>query len=420
MVTKRKVTKRKFNTFIPILLLALAAVPVIGGMVRLVQLSGATIDFLPESERILAAANTAFILHIVSSVFYIVVGAFQFSHNIRRRWPKWHRKMGMVVGVAGLFAAISALWLTLFFPPAANDNALLYIIRLIVAPAMAGFIVLGIIDAKRRRFDQHRAWMMRSYALGAGAGTQVLLLGPWTLLSEPDVMTRAILMGSAWVINLIIAEWFIAKKKKRKPKNKFWNWIANFYAKQPIEDPDSYERKLDITAKLLRPDMRILEFGCGTGGTALRHAAHVKEIRAVDYAPRMIEIARQNQQAAGIENVSFTVGDLHTFAPGQVRYDGVFAMSILHLVDDRDAALGKFRSLLRPGDLFVSSTKCIGDETKLLKYLTPIGMALGIFPTVRVFTTVELCASIKAAGFDIEQQWKPGRGKATFIVAKAR
>lgn len=413
-------TTRKFNTLVPILLLALMAAPVLGGGMRLVQLSGATIDFLPESERILAAAHTVFVLHIVSSAFYVVVGAFQFSHDIRRRWPNWHRKMGMVVAVAGLSAAISALWLTLFFPPAANDNAVLHAIRLIVAPAMAGFIVLGIIDAKRRQFDQHRAWMMRSYALGAGAGTQVLLLGPWTLLSEPGVMTRAILMGSAWAINLIIAEWFIAKNPNLKPRNKFWNWIADFYAKQPIEDPDSYERKLEITAKFLRPDMRILELGCGTGGTALRQAARVKEIHAVDYAPRMIEIARQNQQPAGIENVSFTVGDLHTFTPGQVRYDGVFAMSLLHLVDDRDAALGKFRSLLRPGDLFVSSTKCIGDETKLLKYLTPIGMALGLFPTVRVFTTVELCASIKAAGFDIEQQWKPGRGKATFIVAKAR
>ncbi len=62
----------------------------------------------------------------------------------------------------------------------------------------------------------------------------------------------------------------------------------------------------------------------------------------------------------------------------------------------------------------------MGDETKLLKDLTPIGMALHIFPTVRVFTTVELFASIKAAGFDIEQQWKPSRGKATFIIAKAR
>jgi len=415
------VTQSKFNELVPTLLIALAAVPVFGGAMRLAQLSGATIGFLPESERILAAANPAFVLHIVSSGFFLVVGAFQFSHSIRRTWPMWHRKTGLVVAAAGLFAALSALWLVLFFPSAANDNTLLHAIRLIVAVAMAGFILLGIVNAKRRSLDRHRAWMMRGYALGAGAGTQVLLLGPWSFLfSEPEVMTRATLMGCAWAINLLIAEWFIHKKPSRKPSNKFWNWIARFYAKQPIADLDSYERKLDITAGFLRPDMRILELGCGTGGTALRHAAHVKEIHAVDYAPRMIEIAKQKQQAVGAKNVSFSVGELHTFAPGQVRYAGVFAMSLLHLVDDRDVALARIRSLLRPGDLFVSSTKCVGDERKLVKYFAPIGVALSLLPMVRIFTTEELSASIMAAGFDIEHQWKPGRGKATFIVAKAR
>jgi len=412
---------RRFNTVVPILLLALAAVPVLGGVMRLVQLSGATIDFLPESDRILAAANPPFVLHIVGSGFFLVAGAFQFSHSIRRRWPMWHRKMGIVVAAAGLLAALSALWLALFFPPAVDDNALLHAIRLVVAPAMAGFILLGIVHAKQRRLDRHRAWMMRGYALGAGAGTQALLLGPWGFLfSEPGVMTRAILMGSAWAINLLIAESFIAKKPKRKPSNRFWNRIASFYAKQPIADPDSYERKLEITAGFLRPDMRVLEFGCGTGGTALRHAARVKKIGAVDYAPRMIEIAKQNQRAAGIKNVSFMVGELHSFAPGQVRFDAVFAMSLLHLVDDRDAALAKIRSLLRPGDLFVSSTKCIADEMKLLRYVAPVSKVFSLLPTVGAFTTAELCASIEAAGFNIEHQWKPGRSKATFIIAIAR
>ncbi|MDQ2088724.1 class I SAM-dependent methyltransferase [Marimonas arenosa] len=151
----------------------------------------------------------------------------------------------------------------------------------------------------------------------------------------------------------------------RKPSNRFWNRIANFYARQPIADPASYKRKLEITARFLRPDVRLLEFGCGTGGTALHHAAYVKEIHAIDFASRMIEIAKQNQQAAGVANVSFMVGDLHDFAPGQMRYDGVLAMSLLHLVGDRDAALARVRDQLHPGGLFVSSTKCIGDDGRL-------------------------------------------------------
>jgi ubiquinone/menaquinone biosynthesis C-methylase UbiE len=201
---------------------------------------------------------------------------------------------------------------------------------------------------------------------------------------------------------------------------RFWNRMADRYARQPIADPDAYERKLGLTARFLRPDMRVVEFGCGTGGTALRHAARVTQVDGVDISARMLEIAEARRQEAGVGNVRFMQGDLLGFAPGQVRYDGVFAMSLLHLVADRDAALAKIRSLLGPGDLFVSSTTCIGDTARLVKWIAPIGKALGLFPTLRVFTTAELCASVTAAGFDIVEQWSPGPGKATFIVARAR
>jgi len=205
--------KRKFNASIPALLIALTAIPSLGGALRLAQFSGASINFLPESERILAAASTILVLHILSSGFYCIVGAFQFSDGIRRRWPKWHRRMGTVVAAMGLLVAMTGLWLALFFPPASNDNALLHTIRVIVAPIMGMFIVYGIVDVMRRKLDRHRAWMMRSYALGAGAGTQVLLLGPWMFLfTEPENTTRAILMGCGWAINLVIAEWFIYKR----------------------------------------------------------------------------------------------------------------------------------------------------------------------------------------------------------------
>jgi cyclopropane fatty-acyl-phospholipid synthase-like methyltransferase len=44
--------------------------------------------------------------------------------------------------------------------------------------------------------------------------------------------------------------------------------------------------------------MELLEFGCGTGGTAIIHAPHVKHIRAIDISPRMIEIAKSRAEAA--------------------------------------------------------------------------------------------------------------------------
>jgi hypothetical protein len=58
--------------------------------------------------------------------------------------------------------------------------------------------------------------MMRGYAIGLGAGTQVFTHVPWFLLfGTPDELTRAILMGAGWVINLVVAEWVIRRRPLR-------------------------------------------------------------------------------------------------------------------------------------------------------------------------------------------------------------
>ena len=203
-------------------------------------------------------------------------------------------------------------------------------------------------------------------------------------------------------------------------ESRFWDRIADKYAKSPIADPESYEEKLRLTQQHLRPDMRVLEFGCGTGGTALCHAPFVKEVHAVDVSPRMIAIAEAKQRETGAGNVRFLVDDLRGFTPDRGSYDAILAMSVLHLVLDRDVALAKIRSLLRPGDLFVSSTVCMGDDLKIFKLIAPIGKALRLFPTVRVFTSDALAQSITAAEFEIAHRWKPGPRKATFFIATAR
>ena len=85
----------------------------------------------------------------------------------------------------------------------------------------------------------------------------------------------------------------------------FWNLIANWYAKQRVPDEAVYQEKLRITQGHLRAHMEVLEFGCGTGSTAIVHAPHVRHIRAIDGSSKMIEIARAKADAQGIANVSF-------------------------------------------------------------------------------------------------------------------
>jgi hypothetical protein len=74
-------------------------------------------------------------------------------------------------------------------------------------------IIFGYVAIRRRDIIQHRAWMTRAYAIGMGAGTQVLTLMVGELVAgKPSVFSRALLMGAAWVINLAVAEWSIRKR----------------------------------------------------------------------------------------------------------------------------------------------------------------------------------------------------------------
>ena len=199
---------------------------------------------------------------------------------------------------------------------------------------------------------------------------------------------------------------------------KFWDRHAAGYAKKPVSDEAAYQKKLQITRDYFRPDMEVLEFGCGTGSTALVHAPYVKSIFAIDISPKMIEIARGKAQAAGVDNVTFEVATIEDFDAPDGSFDVVMGHSILHLLADKDAAVAKVHRLLKPGGIFVSSTVCLGDRMAWFKLIAPIGRFLGFFPLVKVITAKDVEESIVAAGFAIDHQWKPGKGISIFIVAK--
>jgi len=74
-------------------------------------------------------------------------------------------------------------------------------------------IVLGYAAIRRGDVIRHRAWMMRGYAIGLGAGTQVLTqLAGALIVGPPSELSGALLMGAGWVINLAVAEWAIRKR----------------------------------------------------------------------------------------------------------------------------------------------------------------------------------------------------------------
>jgi hypothetical protein len=197
-------------------LIVLSAVPVAAGAARITELaSGAEIT--PENVRFFASPLPV-VLHILSASLYSILGAFQFDPGLRRRRPSRHRTAGRLLVPSGLTAALSGLWMAHFYPWPDGDGELLYGLRLLFGSAMVLSILLGAAAIRRRDYAGHGAWMMRAYAIGLGAGTQVLTHVPWILIfGTPGELTRALLMGAGWVINLAVAEGII-RKREAHPK----------------------------------------------------------------------------------------------------------------------------------------------------------------------------------------------------------
>lgn len=200
----------------------------------------------------------------------------------------------------------------------------------------------------------------------------------------------------------------------------FWDRLAKRYARMPVADQAAYETKLEKTRAFLRPDSRVLEFGCGTGSTAILHAPHAAHILAIDYSARMLDIAREKASAAGVRNLSFVQATLAELASPAGSWDVVLGMSILHLVPDRAATLARVHELLKPGAVFISSTICIGDASWLMRVLAPVFRALPLLPSISSLTLKQLQDELKCAGFEIEDCWRPDENKAAFVVARKR
>ncbi|WP_428965793.1 DUF2306 domain-containing protein [Micromonospora fluostatini] len=195
---------------IPAGLLVLSAVPVVAGSLRLAELAGGG-PVLPDGERI-GSAPVPVAVHIVGVTVFSVLGAFQFAPRVRRRHRGWHRAAGRVLIPCGLVAALSGVWLAVFLPRSAVDSDALVVLRVVVGVAMATALLLGFVAVRRRDIARHRAWLIRGYAIGLGAGTQVVTQAVWVGAVDPLTASgKTGALAAAWLINVLVAEWIVRR-----------------------------------------------------------------------------------------------------------------------------------------------------------------------------------------------------------------
>jgi ubiquinone/menaquinone biosynthesis C-methylase UbiE len=160
-----------------------------------------------------------------------------------------------------------------------------------------------------------------------------------------------------------------------------------------------------------------LEFGCGTGGTAVLHAPYVKQIVATDISDNMIAIAEQRAKDANVENIRFQQGTLDQLHNADGSFDMVLGLNVLHLLEDVDEAIDRVHQLLKTDGVFVSSTSLIGEVNVVFRWLISGMQWLGLAPYVSRFTRQQLIEKLRKSGFSIEREWQTSY-ESVFIVAR--
>lgn len=146
------------------------------------------------------------------------------------------------------------------------------------------------------------------------------------------------------------------RKAKLEAADQCWATIARTKIVQE-QAAITVEASLSIIDRV--PDIKgfrnFLDIGCGAGMFAIALAKAFPECRGVAFdLPPMVEVARQNIEAAGIgRRLSVHGGDLSRDEIGH-GYDLIWCSSVLHFVPDLPGTLRKIRSALAPRGVLVS------------------------------------------------------------------
>lgn len=109
----------------------------------------------------------------------------------------------------------------------------------------------------------------------------------------------------------------------------------------------------------LTPDMRALEYGCGTGLVSFELQPDLHHITLADSSSGMLEVLKKKIEVNRIGNMTLIKLDLATDPLPAERYDLIYTSMTLHHVLDTEKILQQFHGLLK-----TSGFLCIADLNK--------------------------------------------------------
>ncbi len=153
------------------------------------------------------------------------------------------------------------------------------------------------------------------------------------------------------------------------------------------------------------PGCRVLDLGCGkgVGSRILREDFQAARVDSLDLDPSMVQGGRTRARAA-------VVGDACALPIADESYDAVFALQVLHHIEDWQSALKEIRRVLRPGGRLYGSETLVG----LLQH--PILGAWMDHPEENRFTERDLLDGLESAAFRLGKTRRVGKWFLWFVA----
>jgi SAM-dependent methyltransferase len=137
-------------------------------------------------------------------------------------------------------------------------------------------------------------------------------------------------------------------------------WIAGDFgeiAKSIASGGEEFVERLD-----LKPGMKVLDVACGTGNLALPAARTGAGVTGVDIAPNLIEQAKANAAAEGL-NAQFDVGDAEDLPYEDGEFDVVMTMFGAMFAPRPDVTAEELKRVCKPGGLIAMANWTPGGFT---------------------------------------------------------
>lgn len=172
---------------------------------------------------------------------------------------------------------------------------------------------------------------------------------------------------------------------------KIWNW----------ESPAGkirWKRRVNLLTQHIKPSIKVLEIGCGTGYFTKEIAKNNAHLTAIDISPDLIKIAKNSVNYIS-NNVIFKIENAYSMSFSNQSFDCVVGSSILHHLEIDEALKEIFRILKFGGKICFTEPNMMNPQIALQKNIPYIKKILGDSPDETAFFRWTLKKKLKKLGF---------------------